>query len=112
MISAVEIGKSIAVYRKHGWVLRRLLLSAELKRRVIGDLSHLIDGVQVTDSDFDAAWFSRPPKPGGVAWEIRYLSEAPYALVEKMDENSIDFEETLRAVESRLRETVLIRKSA
>ena len=112
MISANEIGEIIAVYRKHGWILRRILLSAGLKRRVIDDLSHLIDGVQVIESDIDAAWFSRLPKPGGVAWEIRHLSETPYALVEKMDEDSIDFEATLRAVESRLRETVLIRKSA
>lgn len=112
MIAAYEIGEIIAVYRKHGWILRRVLLSAALKTQVGSDLSHLIDGVQVIDSDIDAAWFSRPPKPGGVAWEIRHLSETPYALLEKVDEDSIDFEATLRAVESRLRETVLIRKSA
>lgn len=112
MISANEIDEIIAVYLKHGWILRRILLSASLKTRIEDHLSHLIDGVKVMDSDIDAAWFSRPPKPGGIAWEIRHLSETPYALVEKLDEDSIDFEAMLRAVESRLRETVLIRKSA
>lgn len=112
MISANAIGEIIEVYLKHGWILRRILLSASLKTKIEVHLSHLIDGVQVMNFDIDAAWFSRPPKPGGVVWEIRHLSETPYSLVEKVDEDSIDFEATLRAVELRLRETLLIRKSA
>ena len=112
MIETNEIGEIIAVYQKHGWVLRRVLLSAALKRRAGDNILPLANGVQITASDIDAAWFSRPPQPGGVPWEIRHLSKTPYALLENIDETSTEFEDTLRAVESRLRETVAQVKSA
>ncbi len=112
MIDAENIGEIIAIYEKHGWVLRRVLLSAAFKARVRGGISQFIDGVQVIDADIDAAWFSRPPKPGGVPWEIRHLSETPYALLENIDETGPEFEDRLREVESRLRETAAKVKSA
>src|SRR4051812_36030434 len=112
MISAAQISEIIAVYEKYGWQLRRVLMSAALKDEVGGGIAHLIEGIQVVDADIDAAWFSRPPRAGGVAWEIRHLSETPYALLENIDENSPEFEDALRGVETRLRETVGKSKSA
>lgn len=112
MIDAHGIGEIIAVYLKHGWILRRVLLSQALRENVGDKLSHLIDGVEVKDSSVDAAWFSRPQQPGGVPWEIRHLSETPYALLENIDDLSPEFEETLHAVETRLRQTLLKTKSA
>ena len=112
MINAAAISEIIAIYRKHGWILRRILLTAAMKDRLGKDAAQLFDDVQAIDSDIDAAWFSRLPKQGGVAWEIRHLSETPYALLENIDENSPGFEDALRSVESRLRETLLIGKSA
>ena len=112
MIDATEIGEIIAVYRKHGWILRRVLLSTSSRERLGDGISTLIGGVRVIACEIDAAWFSRSPKSGGVAWEIRHLSETPYALLEYIDENSAEFEDRLRAVESRLRETALAVKSA
>ena len=112
MIDAKEIGGIIAVYQKHGWLLRRVLLSTALKKYAGDNILPLINGVQIIASDIDAAWFSRPPQPGGVAWEIRHLSETPYALLENIDETSTEFEDTVRAVESRLRETTRKFKSA
>ena len=105
MIDGENIGEIIAVYEKHGWVLRRILLTPALKSRVSG-ISQFADGVQVIDAGIDAAWFSRPPQAGGVAWEIRHLGETPYALVENVDEYSPDFEAALRSVEVRLSESV------
>ena len=112
MIGADEIGEIIATYEKHGWMLRRVLLSTELKKQVGGDISRFVSDARIIASDINAVWFSRPPKPGRVAWEIRHLAETPYALLENVDENSPDFEDTLQAVESRLRETALKAKSA
>lgn len=112
MIDARQIGDIFAVYEKYGWQLRRVLLSAQLKGRLGDTVTHLIDGVQVMDADIDAAWFSRPPQSGGVAWEIRHLSDTPYALLENIDENSPEFEDALRGVEVRLRETTRNAKSA
>lgn len=102
MIDATEINEILATYKKYGWELRRVLLTAEVKENV-GDI---FTGVSVAESDIDAAWFSRPPQPGQIAWEIRHLSTAPYALLEHLDETDADFEAALHAVEERLREAV------
>lgn len=112
MIDSKNIAEIIAVYRKYGWILRRVLLTARLKEKLSTDPSQLFDGVQVTDADIDAAWFSRPPQVGGVVWEIRHLSEHPYALLENIDEDSGGFEDALRSIESRLRESISKSESA
>ena len=112
MIDASAIRDILEMYSKHGWVLRRVLLSKDLKERIGAEIIRLLAGIQVDESDIDAAWFSRPPKNSSVAWEIRHLSEMPYALLQNADENLDGFEDSLHAVEERLRETVLTAKSA
>ena len=98
----------IAIYEKHGWVLRRVLLSEATKR----SLGSSIESLPVFDADIDAAWFSRPPKSGGPPWEIRYLGDTPFALLENIDEDSPSFEDDLDALLGRLRDAVRARKSA
>src|SRR5687767_9494690 len=102
MIEPSGIDEIIARYEMHGWVLRRVLLTHEVKavvgERLIGKVPY--GGVRT--SELDAAWFSRPPKPGGVPWEIRYLGDPPFALLEFLDEEAIDFEKALSDVEQRL----------
>ncbi len=52
----------------------------------------------------DAMWFSRQSKPGLTTWEIRHLSEIPFALVEVIDDG-LDAEradEVLRNTEARM----------
>jgi len=66
----------------------------------------LFGSVQIIDSSIDAAWFSRRPQTGEIAWEIRHLSETPFALIEYADESAGDFEEKLREVANRLTKTV------
>ena len=111
MISSSEIGDIIAVYTKHGWLLRRVLLSPTVKGSIrlpeqsIGDAA-------IIDSDLDALWFSRPPKPGGVAWEIRHLSIEPYALLFTIDEHDAEFEDSLVSAEDVLRTNIASRKVA
>lgn len=102
MIDPQAIAEILATYKKYGWELRRVLLTKELKANVID----LFAEVQVVDADIDAAWFSRPPQAGSIAWEIRHLSSAPYALLEHLDETDADFEAALQAVEARLRDAV------
>jgi hypothetical protein len=106
MIGSDAIAEIVQTYCKHGWVLRRVLLSAELRRRLGRGIIDLFGDAPVSDSDIDAAWFSRPPKQSALAWEIRHLSESPYALLEVLDENEPDFERALEKLESRLRENV------
>lgn len=108
MIDANEINEILATYEKYGWQLRSVSLTTELKKSV----GEIFAGVSVADSDIDAAWFSRTPQPGAIAWEIRHLSTAPYALLEHLDETNADFESALRAVETRLRDAVAKKQQA
>lgn len=95
------VSEIIKQYTQHGWVLRRLVLTDELRNRLGADfVSHL--GVESRAANFDAAWFSRPPTGGAVAWEVRYLGSFPFALLETIDESSADFEGDLKQVEERL----------
>ena len=106
MIDTGAINEIVETYKKYGWILRRVLLTDQLKTAHREDLKTFFGGVPVIASDVDAAWFSRPPQAGPIAWEVRHLSSNPYALLEHVDENSADFEEKLAAVESRLRAAV------
>lgn len=112
MIDAGLIGEIVATYKKHGWILRRVLLSAKSKAVLEASLTKLFGDVKVMDASIDAAWFSRPPKPEGVPWEIRYLGAIPFALLENLDENNLEFEAALQELESRLCESVMAKKSA
>ena len=101
-----QIAEIFDVYRKHGWILRRVLVKKSARK----NLGALDPEILILESDVEAAWFSRPPKPGGIAWEIRYLGEPPFALLENLDEAEDDFEEKLQVVESRLKISVTSKK--
>ena len=98
-------------YRKHGWTLRRVLLSDAIREKV-PDLASTFAHVEVREAAIDAAWFSRSSRPGSTAWELRHLSAAPYALVETIHDGTTfaDAEKALGRTEERLREK-LIRRS-
>ena len=105
MIAAV-IREIISVYAKHGWTLRRVLLSEKLNKSLTNEIDTLFTGSSLQISDIDAAWFSRETPNDGTAWEIRHLSSAPFALVVVVDEDSGELDDVLLDAEKRLRETV------
>lgn len=104
MIDASAIAEIVVTYQKHGWILRRVLLSSATNKKLGKDKKQLFGDAAIAESEIDAAWFSRPPMKGGVAWEIRYLGELPCALLEKVDEYDPEFENILQQIESRLSE--------
>jgi hypothetical protein len=112
MIRPAVVRDIIDLYAKHGWVLRRVLLSAQSQSAVGADIASLFGDARVVDSPFDAVWFSRPPAAGPIAWEIRNLGETPYALVEHLDESSPDFENSLAEAGDRLVKAVAAKRSA
>lgn len=77
MIDASAVKEIVEQYRKHGWELRRALLSAETRMLFAG----LFLNVETIESDLDALWFSRRSRPDMEAWELRRLSALPFALV-------------------------------
>lgn len=112
MIDASAIAAIIATYQTHGWILRRVLLSPALINALGAGKDTLFGDVPITDSSIDAAWFSRPPKIGAVAWELRYLGDVPYALLSNADENTPEFEAILQGIEEQLCDYVAVNESA
>lgn len=106
MISAEQIREIIAQYEKHGWTLRRVLLSDDLRVRTYNELVTLsLNGaVEFVSSDVDGAWFSRP-SPTGEAWELRHLAATPFALFEVFDADDEEEtrEEARKEMETRLK---------
>ncbi|MCY7348189.1 MAG: hypothetical protein LH614_18510 [Pyrinomonadaceae bacterium] len=78
MISERQVRDILAQYEKHGWSLRRVLLSAAAKGNFSGSL---FGQIEIYSSELDALWFSRDSFEGREAWELRHLSNAPFALV-------------------------------
>ena len=64
------------------------------------------EGVAVRESDVDAMWLRRPSAAGREAWELRLISDPPYALFElfEPDEDEEDREDVRREMEARLAE--------
>jgi len=105
MIKAGQIAEILSLYKKHGWILRRVLLSDALKNSLPAPLENLFGAAEIRSAEIDAAWFSRPPNANQETWELRRLSETPYALIEIFDAEDDEEirEETLLEVESNLK---------
>jgi hypothetical protein len=92
-----------AIYRKHGWQLRRALLRPETRV----ELQSLLPGdLVVKEAEFDALWFSRPSHNDREAWELRLLAQTQYALFEtfEADETEEERDDLRLEMEAQLRE--------
>jgi len=101
MIGEQQINEIFAQYKKHGWNLRRVLLSAETSEKMPASM---FNQTKVVSSKIDAAWFSRASTEGREAWELRSLSTTPFAFVEvfEADDEEAAREEARREMETRL----------
>lgn len=66
----------------------------------------LLGESQLRAADFDALWFARPSHGNREAWELRLISETPYALFEafEADESEEDREAARLEMENLMRE--------
>ena len=101
----------LAVYQKHGWQMRRLLLKPETRAQL--DLTNVPAGARLDEASVDAMWVSRASHGGREAWELRLLAEQPYALFEtfEKDETEEQREEVRDEMEARMREKIAGTKS-
>ncbi|HTK38607.1 MAG TPA: hypothetical protein VL325_08955 [Pyrinomonadaceae bacterium] len=102
MIDPAAIADIISLYKKHGWTLRRLLMSPE-GEKALRSVSDLPKGVETRSSDLDGAWFSRSSNPERETWELRLLEPTPFALLDVLDMTATETEreEALKRVEER-----------
>ncbi len=108
MTNPDAVRNTIETYVRHGWILRRVLLSESAKHGSSG----VFGDIDVRSSTIDAAWFSRPPSQDETAWELRYLGDIPFALLEYVDENSPEFETALASVEAKMADTIAKKQQA
>lgn len=101
-----QIGEILNLYAKHGWKLRRVLLSTEAGKKLGESAAGLFAGADLRESDLDAAWFARSSKPGNDTWELRSLGPEPFALCEVFsdDDDEETREEAMFEMEERLRD--------
>lgn len=93
MISASQIEEILAQYKKHGWTLRRVLLCAPTQKNLIASMKSPFGETPIVSSETDAVWFSRPSGVGREAWELRRLTQTPFALIEVFEDED---DETVR----------------
>ena len=101
------IQEIVNTYQKHGWALRRALLTPEARAELAGD--QVIPAVvEMEDGTVDALWFSRTSHNEREAWELRLVAESPFALFETFepDETEDQREEMRREMEARMRDFV------
>jgi hypothetical protein len=103
------INEIIATYVRHGWQLRGVLLRSEIHPQVAADIESgalSVDAALLREGSVDALWFSRASHEGREAWELRQVSENPFALFEtfEADEAEEDREDVRREMEARLNE--------
>ncbi len=93
----------LGLYRKHGWEVRRVLFKPENREQVAAP--NLFADAKLIESSIDAVWFARPSRDGE-AWELRLLSEQPFALFEKFekDETEEEREEVRTEMEAKMRD--------
>jgi hypothetical protein len=103
MIKAQTIAEILSLYKKHGWILRRVLLSDALKNNLKHSSETVFGDVEINSSKIDGLWFSRI-SPHGEAWELRRLSDAPFALVEVLhtDIDELSREKILQETEQKI----------
>jgi hypothetical protein len=101
MKSADLFTELTAIYRKHGWQLRSVLLRPETRAEL-----QLPEDLPVKEATFDALWFSRPSHENREAWELRLLAQTQYALFEtfEADETEEERDDLKLEMEARLRE--------
>jgi hypothetical protein len=113
MAQLEQFRATLATYRRHGWQLRRVLMRPDTLTALRAETSSAdeqaavqFEQVNVQPAAFDAMWLARPSHGGREAWELRLVSDPPYALFElfEPDEPEADREDVRREMEARMRE--------
>ena len=103
---------ALALYRRHGWTLARVLMTPETRAALAvqtpsdGAAPLRFEGVEAGESAVDAMWLKRPSAGGREAWELRLVAEPPYALFElfEADEAEEDREDVRREMEAKMKD--------
>lgn len=103
MTDAATLTDIIEQYEKHGWKLRRALITQELGAN-LGDVAAVFGDAEVYSSAHNGLWFSRKSLPDQEAWELRRISTSPFAVIEVVPDGLAEEErdEILSRAEARM----------
>jgi hypothetical protein len=88
----------IKTYQKFGWSLRLVLLNENAGRELTENGSLIPENIPIQRAPISALWFSRI-SGDREAWELRLLSQSPFALIETFEQNTPESErEKIRAM--------------
>ena len=106
MIDLAAIADIFSLYKKHGWTLRRILVTPELEKALAATQNDLLQAVEKRRSDIDGAWFSRASDADRETWELRLLGPTPFALLDVIGKSASETEreEALTHIEEKMRE--------
>ena len=102
-----QFRETLATYRKYGWRPARVMMRSETLAELRGACGgEEFESLPAREFPIDAMWFARPAAGGREAWELRLVSESPYALLElfEPDEAEEDREDVRREMEAQMRE--------
>ena len=94
-------------YEKHGWTLRRILLTKAEYTSTSNELRSRFPDAVLVESEIDALCFSRKNRDAET-WELRRLSGTPFAVLEVFNAGVTDDdrENALRSIELRMAESL------
>ncbi len=100
MINKSVLLKEIAaVYQRHSWTLRRLLITENTGAAAAELIAKMtVNNVSVKTAEFDALWFSRVVGERE-SWELRLAQTQPFALFESFDRKLPEAEREKRLLE-------------
>ena len=101
MIDRTAVEAILEQYAKHGWELRRVLLTKDAS----GAIREFFAGKDVRDAEIEALWFARRSRQGSESWELRRLGGSPFALVAVLEDGMAaeEQESQLAATEDQMR---------
>jgi hypothetical protein len=104
VINEQQTREILLQYKRHGWNLRRVLLSVKNVELLTDSLKALFGEAEIVASEIDAVWFSRASGKDNEAWELRSLGGTPFALVEVFESEDDEEvrQETRKEMETRL----------
>jgi len=109
VISEDAVREILSQYKKFGWRLERVLLTPDLKKGIVDSIKVLFEDKTIIESDLDAAWFTRSAVNGRIAWELRSLTNTPFALVVSSapDAGGSELNELFSRVEDEMRQRLV-----
>ncbi len=104
MTDPSALSSVIAQYHKHGWELKHCIARAASFEKLKAECGEAGHNVPIENGPVDGVWFARRSMPDRISWELRRLTEPPFALLTIMPDTFTDQQKVaaLKEIEVRM----------